>query len=131
MTGLISEAQMAAIRRVAEKGMVTTVEIFRRGPADQAAPQYDYGDDVEYTETAPSRRGMVQGWLRTVASQEQDVDSGAIVTTNAYDLRVPVGTDIQAGDEVLVSGTDEYTVQGTNADNTLLPYISCELRRRE
>lgn len=130
MSGLVTARQLAAIGRIAERGMITTVEIFRRGQAAQAAAQYDYGDEVDYTETTPSRRGKVQGWLRTVPTQEQDLDSGAIVTTSGWALRVPVGTDILPGDEVVIA-EEEYTVQATNRDNTLLPYITCELRRRE
>lgn len=127
---LISSNQLGAIQRVSERGMSTEVEIFRRGPADLPPPQDDYGDDVEYEETTESTTTVVRGWLRSIPTQEQDVDSGAIVTTNSWVLRVPVGTDIQTGDEVRIDGS-EYTVQGTDSDNTLLPFITCDLRRRE
>lgn len=130
MTGLVSTKQLAAISKVAEVGFITTVEIYRRTAAAQPAPEYDYGDQVDYPETSPSRRGTVQGWLRTVATQDQAVDGGAIVTTNDWALRVPLGTDILAGDELIIE-SNYYTVQGTNIGNSLLPYITCDLRRRE
>jgi hypothetical protein len=130
MTGLITESQMQAIRSFAEKGMVTTVEIYRRDAAAQPAPANDYGDNVEYNETTASRRGTVQGWLRTVPAPQAEMDSGAIVTDTVWELRVPAGTEIVAGDEVIIKGV-EYNVASTDSDNTLLPYIKCSLRTRE
>lgn len=128
MSPLISEKQMAAISTLAETGMVTTVEIFRRSGAVPSASD-DYGDNVEFNETSPSRRGTVQGWLRTVPASQASIDAGAVVTDTVWELRVPSGTDIQVGDDATIK-TVEYTVVSTDADNTYLPYIKCNLRTR-
>jgi hypothetical protein len=131
MTGLVTTKQLEALSKVAERGMITTVDIYRRDAADAPAPSDDYGDNVDYTQTSGSKYSRVKGWLRTVPTAlVQELDNGAIVTVNTWELRVPVGTDVQTGDEVRVGG-DQYTVSSTNRDNTLLPYISCNLRRRE
>lgn len=130
MTGLVTAQQMAAIRSLAEKQMVTVVEIYRRDAAPQPAPGDDYGDEVGYTATTMTRRGNVKGWLRTVPAQQAEVDAGAVVTDTVWELRIPAGTEIAAGDEVHILGT-EYNVASTDTDNTLLPYITCNLRTRE
>jgi hypothetical protein len=129
VSGLISVRQMGAISALAEKGMITTVEIFRRSGVVPSASD-DYGDNVEYDETNPSRRGKVQGWLRTVPASQAGIDAGAVVTDTMWELRVPSGTDIQAGDDVTIK-TVKYTVVSSDTDNTYLPYIKCNLRTRE
>ena len=129
MSPLITDNQMAAIREIAEKGMVTTVTIYRRSGVVPSSSD-DYGDNVEYDETTPSKRGSVQGWLRTAPAQQAEVDGGMVITDAIWELRVPVGTDILAGDEVEIKGTS-YDVASIDSDTTLLPYIKCNLRTRE
>jgi hypothetical protein len=130
MSPLVTQKQLAYIGKFAELGMTTDVEIFRRVAAATPAPSDDYGDNVGYEETQMSRRGKVKGWLRATPATVQEVDQGAIVTVNTWALRVPLGTDILAGDEAEIDG-DRYTVSSTDSDNTLLAYISCNLRKRE
>jgi len=125
---LISDRQMAAIRDLAKKGMVTSVDIYRR---DATVPtgSDDYGDNVEYNQTSESRRTTVQGWLYTVPATEPGVNVGAVVTTQTWALRVPVGTEVAVGDRVVV-GSDDFYVTGLDDVKTLVPYITCNLRRR-
>lgn len=119
---------------IARLGIVDDIEVRRRTPiTDPAAPQNAYGDDgLEYIDTTDSRRHWVKGWLHSTPAQVQEIDSGAIVTVNTYTLRVPVGTDIENGDEVILGG-DTYVVSSTNKENTWTGrvIIDCNLRKRE
>lgn len=116
---------------VTRLGMVDDVEVLRRTDVAATDPSNDYGDDtLDYIATQDSRRHWVKGWVFSTPAQQQEVDSGAIITVNTYVLRVPVGTDIKVGDNVIVRG-DQYTVASTNRENTWLPMIDCNLRKRE
>lgn len=116
---------------VSRLGMVDDVEVFRRTPVTSNDPATDYGDDtLAFVMTNDAKRHWVKGWLFSMPAQQQEVDSGAIVTVNTYALRVPVGTDIEPGDEVRING-ETYTVSSTNAENTWLPLVNCNLRKRE
>lgn len=119
---------------MARLGIVDDIEVRRRTPiTDPSSPQNAYGDDgLEYIDTVDSRRHWVKGWLHSTPAQVQEVDSGAVVTINTYTLRVPVGTDIENGDEVVLGG-DTYVVSSTNKENTWTGQviIDCNLRKRE
>lgn len=127
-----TDNQMKRIRDVALLGMITPIVIERR---DAAAPPAggDYGDDfLSYTQTSASRRQTVKGWFFSTPTPMQDVDTGAIVTSNTYRLFVPVGTDINIGDHIFVgTAPDAYTVSDTTAESSWLPLLTCSLRRRE
>ena len=125
---LITTKQMEAIRAMAQKGMISTVEIYRR---DAVVPtgSNDYGDNVEYNETTESRRATVQGWLYTASATGPEVDNAAIVTDQMWALRLPIGTEIATGDRVVVDGSDFYVVS-TDKVKTYAPYITANLRRR-
>jgi hypothetical protein len=129
---LLTDNQMARLRDIALLGMVTPITIERR--SEGAIPAGgDYGDDfLTYTETSASRRQTVKGWFFSSPTPMQDVDTGAIVTSNTYRLFLPVGTDINIGDHVFVgTAPDAYTVSDTTAESTWLPLLTCSLRRRE
>lgn len=129
---LLTDNQLQRVRDVALLGMVTPITIEKR--AEGTIPSGgDYGDDfLTYTETTASRRQVVKGWFFSTPTPMQDVDTGAIVTSNTYRLFLPVGTDINIGDHVFVGpNPDAYTVSDTTAESTWLPLLTCSLRRRE
>jgi len=127
----IYPSQLAQIAKyVSRLGMIDDIMVARRTPA-ASDPATDYGDDlISFVETNDSRRHWVKGWLYSMPATVQEVDSGAIITVNTYVLRVPIGTDILAGDEVTV-GADTYTVSSINEENTWTVLIDCNLRKRE
>lgn len=127
--GLISDKQMKAIREMAEIGMITPVDIYRR---DSVVPTTsdDYGDNVEYNQTSQSRRSTVKGWLYTSPASQAAIDAGAVITDQLWELRVPYGTEVAVGDEVRIGGRVYHTLS-VDAGKTLSPYIKCTLRRRE
>lgn len=117
---------------VSRLGMIDDILVFRRTPnLDSTAPANAYGDDsIDFVETQDSRRHWVKGWIYSTPATVQEVDSGAIITVNTYVMRVPVGTDIDAGDEVFLD-PDTYTVSSINEENTWKVLIDCNLRKRE
>jgi hypothetical protein len=126
-------SQMNAIAKfVSRLGMIDDIEVRRRTPnVDPAAPANAYGDDsIDFVPTQDSRRHWVKGWVYSTPATVQEVDSGAIITVNTYVLRVPIGTDILAGDEVFLD-PDTYTVSSINDENTWKVLIDCNLRKRE
>jgi len=122
--------QLERIRDVAKLGMQTPISIYARSEGDIPSGG-DYGDDfVDYDQTNESRRTVVKGWFFSQPAQVQDVDTGMITTTTTYRLFLPVGTDINAGDRVVV-GADAYTVSDTDREGTWLPMLTANLRKRE
>jgi hypothetical protein len=59
-----------------------------------------------------------------------DVDSGQLVVAATFRLWVPVGTDIQPGDQVEIGGYT-YQVSDTSAGETWPAFLECLLRRTE
>jgi hypothetical protein len=126
----LTDNQLQRLRDVAMLGMITPITIERR--SEGAIPAGgDYGDDfLAYTQTTETKRTEVNGWFYSTPTPLQEVDTGMIVTVNTYRLFLPVGTDVLVGDLVMV-GSDEYTVSDTTAEGTWLPLLTCTLRKRE
>jgi hypothetical protein len=121
-TPLLSAAQLAAIRTVAERGMQTTCVIGRRTTANNV---YEDGGTVSWPTVA-----TVQGWLRSMPTPNQVTDEGSLVTANTYRLLLPVGTDCRVGDQVTI-GADVYTVSDTSGESTWQAVLNVSLRKRE
>ena len=131
---LVPPGQLAAIQKLAERGMQTPITIKRRSvqTLGQTIVENDLGDDViTYTET--KNDGLVRkamGWFWSTPTVVQEEDAGSLVTVNTYRLYVPVGTDMLPGDHVTV-GAEEYVVSDTTAESTWKAVLRCSLRRRE
>lgn len=122
--------QLQRVRDIALLGMITPVVIERRTPSSPPLGG-DYGDDfLTYPETSESRKTDIKAWIYSTPTNEQSVDTGAVITVNTYRMYVPVGTDILPGDIVHTSEGD-YTVSDTTAEGSWLPLLTCSLRKRE
>jgi len=121
---LISASQLAHVQKVVELGMVTDVTIVNHTTADSP-----FSDD-EYVQEATSSRQTLKGWLREVPAGTIDVVSGVMANTGVYRLFLPVGTNINNGDRVIVNG-EEFVVQDTNADSTYQATLRVSLKRAE
>ena len=123
MAGLVSDAEMAALRGIAEIGMTDTCTILTRSNdlgGLEGDTDYDYAASV-----------TVKCWLwETLASERAEVVGGMEAVTTAYRLFLPVGTPIENGDRVVIGG-ETYTVLATNAENTYRPVLRCSLRKAE
>lgn len=130
---LLSDAQLTAVQSVAMRGMQTDVTIFRRSTTTGLEVTDDpYGSSVGYAEIpdTATQTSTVKGMLHSATVPTTDVDSGQLVTVNTFRLWVPVGTNIQPGDQVEIEG-NIYQVTDTTADQTWPPFLACSLRRAE
>jgi len=119
---LLSESQLAALRGVAELGMINTVVISRPTQVDSA-----YGDDANITYVTV---GTAKGWFRSTPTPVASADVGSLVTINTYRLLLPTGTDIRPKDQVHL-GSEIFLVTDTTGESTYQPYLQVSLRRRE
>jgi len=119
-TPLVSDAEMAALRGVAEMGMQTTVSIYRRSTV-----QTDDGQESAWT-----LNGTAMGWVYSTPTPAITLVSGEMALVNTYRLFVPVGTDIASGDHAVI-GSQTYIVSDTTVESTWLPLLRCSLRFAE
>lgn len=121
---LISTNEMQALRDVAISGMTTLVSVFHQvvSAGDNglvatfpAAPDFTvYGMNTEVTPP-----GVVLA-----------AHTGQIALIETHVLRVPVGTDIRSGDQIVIGG-QYFIAQNTSAENTFQPLLQVALHRRE
>lgn len=123
MVKLVSDAQIAQLRTVAELGMQSTVVIHKR-TYDDTNPYSD--DEVVASESTITTKG----WLRSTPAGDIRGINGMQAVVSSHRLFVPVGTDIASGDTVTVDGT-EFTVQDTSVESTWKVLIRATLERIE
>lgn len=119
---ILSAAQLTAARKFAKLAMNTPITIQRRTLTDSV-----YGDKDATTYVTVA---TVKGYFYSKPTQVANAASGSLSTINTYRLLVPVGTNIKAGDVILVS-IDQYVVSDTTAESTWLAYLEVSLRKRE
>ena len=118
---LLSDSAMAALREVAELGMVTDVTILDLVNSESATGS---------TSTWVARPATVRGWLHSEVSPVITLVSGKQVLVNTYRLFLPVGTDIATGDRVLIGG-ERFVVSDTTGESTWQAMLTVSLRRVE
>jgi len=118
---LITAAEMAAIREVAESGLVTPVYIQTKS-IDRDAPD-------GWSETWVESSTPVAGWLYeiTPSGATLGVVAGAVGLAESLWLRLPVGTAVEPGDRARV-GSSTFVIQHTNDDSTYLPWLVCSVK---
>lgn len=120
---LLSASEIAAVREVAESGMVTDVLIYH-GVRGQTAN----GQSFTFPTTPDVR---TKGWLteRTSSSTKLDTIEGVVSLSEIQRLLLPIGTDCRFGDKVVIDGL-EFIAQHNNAGDTYTPYTEVFLRRQ-
>lgn len=121
MTKLISDSAMAALRQVAELGMVTDVTIYDLVTSESAT-----GSEQTWT----ARSTPVQGWLYSTPTPTIQVVSGHQAIVNTYRLFLPIGTDIRTGDRCSIAG-ERFIVSDTTVESTWQAMLTVSLRRVE
>ena len=118
---LISSAELAALRGVAESGMQTTATIMR-----QTRTETDLGTASTFTAV-----GTVVGWNYEITSNTATIEEvgGIAGVAEVHVFRAPWGTDIRSGD-VLVMNNSSFRVEHTNADDTYAVWLICALRSK-
>jgi hypothetical protein len=132
MSGWFTASELRYIRSLAEIGMQSEVLIKKRTPViDENDPSNIYGDDGVSLVDLPLTSGIsIKGWLYSQVSPVITVVGGKMALVNTYRLFVPVGTDIESGDHVVIGG-NEFIVSDTTAESTWLPLLNVSLRRVE
>lgn len=124
-SGWFTPRELRALRRAAEVGLISDVEIYRQTRiTNESDPENIYEDggiSFVYSET-------VRGWMYSSPTSSPDSVRGVIGTMNTYRLFLPVGTQIEPGDRVKVNGT-EYEFIDAVDESTWLPILRCSLRR--
>jgi hypothetical protein len=107
---LLSLKELRAIQRIGVLGMNVDVEI-RHRERYAKDPDNPYGDeDVTYRLTTT----MVKGWLVTKPTERVEVGEGQVRVIATHQLRVPVGTSILPGDDVICGGETFTVIDATN-----------------
>lgn len=117
---LISVDELLAIQEVAESGMSGEATILKRVTIETAN-----GLESVWAQSGES----VSCWLyqQTGPGNMLGAISGAIAEAQNFSIRVPVGTDVDSGDEIAI-GSTIYSVQNTNAGETYSPWLDCTCR---
>lgn len=120
---LLSAAELAEIRSLAESGMASTATILTR-----AVIETDNGTESVWATSGDD----VACWVyeMTPNSAELAAISGAIGIGELFSIRVPVGTAVTSGDRIAV-GSTIYDVQHTNDADTYGPWLNCACRTVE
>lgn len=121
---LISASEMAALRGVAESGMISICSIYYR-----TVTETDNGLVSGYAATADATS---ECWLTEFTPDSAMIGAidGAAAIGELFRLRLPVGTTIHSGDKIIVSNASYY-VQHHDAENSYLPWVTCAVRKVE
>ena len=122
---LLTDAQMASIRTLGERGMKVDVIITHHIGIDYTDESNPFGDaDPTYSTTSIT----VKGWLISQMDRTFEEDGQRIVAVHDLTLRVPVGTAVEARDLVVING-EEFTVMESNTEDTWPEWTEVYLKR--
>lgn len=119
---LISPTEMEALRRIPLQGMTTPVSILKR----QTIARDGADDQTVWVETE-----TLNGWVWEVPDYPMGGEMGGVIgDAPAFRVYLPVGTDVDPGDQIGVDGV-LYNVMNTNVANTYMPMLRVAVRRLE
>ena len=118
---LLSDTQMAGVRKIGLLGMTSTVTV-RKFVFDDENP---LSDDEHKTSTVDFD---TVGWLYSPASAQIEEISGMAAIANDYRLFLPVGTDINVRDHVLIGG-NEFVANDVSDEDTWQAMLHVRLVR--
>jgi hypothetical protein len=120
---LLSASELAAIQSVARSGMESSASILTRETL--------VTDDGQQSVWATSQTD-VPCWIYEATPISATVGniSGGVGLAEQFSIRMPVGTEVYAGDQIGVTGK-VYQVQSTNADSTYPAWLNCACRMIE
>lgn len=117
---LISPSELAAIQAVGRSGMTSTAIILTR-----ATVQTDDGQASVWATSAVD----VPCWVVGVTPNSATLGdvAGAVDLIQTFVIRLPVGTAVESGDQIVV-GAKSYMVEQTNNEDTYPDWLSCSCR---
>ena len=120
---LLEPSELLEIQSLARSGMTGTATILVRSIVETEDGQESVwatnGDDVAC-------------WVyeRTPDSTTLGALSGAVAIAEQFSIRVPLGSDVHAGDQLAI-GDVIYSVQTTNAQDSYPAWLNCACRAIE
>jgi hypothetical protein len=126
MSDLLSLNHLRAVQKLGEKGMNTDV-LIRRKSAPAKDPSHPYGDEIIAYQTTTSE-SYVKGWLVPILGKNMTNSGGETVAVGDFKLRVPVGTNIDPEDEVVIDAEVYRVVDSTN-EQSWPEWTTAQLRR--
>ena len=117
---LISPTQLAAIRKVAYRGLETEVAIMRAVQVET-----DFGSEEAWATVA-----ITDGWIREMSVNGPTDVFARIAAIGTHRLHVRVDVDIRPGDRAYVND-EAFTVAHVNEHNTIKVFMTASLRRVE
>jgi hypothetical protein len=121
---MLSAKQLAAVQKVGQNAMTVSADIYKR-LAYAGDDDNPYGDDtVRYAATAT----RVKGWVVPLLGGGFTLSAAQVISVGEFGLRVPVGTDIQPGDRVVIGGKS-HSVTDTTVEQTWPEWTTARLRR--
>lgn len=121
MSGLVTDAQLAALRRVGYRQLVTPYTVWRKTRVES-----DFGTSESWSQV-----GSGMGWLRMINRPHTIEQVGFIEgATEVYRFHTDVAVDITNGDRLHMWDQD-YEVHDVNSDDTVQVFRTCLLRRVE
>ena len=119
---LISSGLISKLRKVANRGLQTSVTLLTKLPITEG----DYGDDVEAWVTLED----TVGWMRMMNTPVLTDLGGVEGSIGVYRLHIDANIDLDVGDMV-IAGNNEYVVQDTNLEDTYRLFTTATMRRRQ
>jgi len=121
---LLTAKQMTSIQRLGEQSFKIEVEVQHKLPfeKDDSNPM---GDSVL---TYKSVTTKVKGWLVPDLDRALSVGVAQVISAGDFRLRLPVGTDVEPGDRVIVSGLS-YAVTDSSTEQSWPEWITVRMRR--
>jgi hypothetical protein len=116
---LVSERQLSALRKVAELGMQTMVDIY---------PRVEIETPSDTAEGWPTKSVTVKGWIRSMPAATYNIDVGSLEASTPFRIFLPVGTEVHSGDRLLIGG-DFFSVVDTNIESTIRVVLRCTARK--
>lgn len=117
---LVSATQLNALRTLAKRGMTSTGDIYRATKNTTS----------EGTDETFAKVGSSIGWLTDMRPVSVQDVAGVQAVVMVFSWRVPVGTDIRPFDHIVIGG-ETYYVSDTDDEGTIIPYITCTVRRMD
>lgn len=121
--GLLTASELAAVRGIAESGMTSTCSILTRATV--------VTDDGQHSVWATSALD-VPCWVKQITGDASTLGAvaGGIGISQLVNIRLPIGTDVHADDQIAV-GSTIYQAQAANNDDTYGPWLEMAARAIE
>jgi hypothetical protein len=121
---VISAAEIQALRDLGHITLTSTVSVFRIQPATEG-PE---GDDPE---TYMAQVATLPGWLAEITPAREILENvgGVIGVPELFQLFLPPDSGVKSGDQVVVDGSQRFTVEHTNDEDTYRLFLICTCRK--